>query len=347
MNSVRVTYLHLAIALCLFIVVPKKSEANLFKVINRTGTCVQACDALEIQVNSNLPDADQSNYLKGMANASVASQKGLGASYGSNIEYLEIGFTGALGADLGNNTASDIVSGDVDYNQIRGVGVGAAVSLGLKGSLFGSSIGPLDMKKTSFYGYFLSLDAPDTDGLDGDSTSFGLHMQYKLIEGAGLGLGLFDWGGIDITTGFERASMTLKFAENINESVTDSGSGATASFSGVATVGAEVSTWTIPIEISTNLRLLYATSFFAGVGADLSFGKAKSIANLTGNVAVTGGGTGQASLDLGTEESPSLFAMRAFGGLQLNLTALNAFVLVNQGLTNDSLGIALGVRLAF
>lgn len=340
MKTFRIWHSLLLLALLSFPV-----EAGLFKIINRTGTCVTACDALETQVNTNLPEADQSNYLKGMANASVASQKGLGASYGSNIDYIEVGFTGAVGADLGKNSASDLIGGDVDYNQIRGIGIGAAVTLGLKGSLFGSSIGPLDMKKTSFYGYFLTLDAPDTDGLDGDTTSLGFHMQYKLIGGAGVGFGLFDWGGIDITTGFERASMTLKFAENITESVTEGG--ATASFNGVATVGAEVTTYTIPIEISTNFRLLYATTFFTGLGADLSFGKAKSIANLTGNVSVTGGGTGQASLDLGSEESPSVFAMRAFAGFQLNLTALNAFVLVNQGLTNDSLGVALGIRLAF
>lgn len=322
------------------------ARANLFKIINRTGSCSTVCDQLETQVNNNLPDADQSNYLKGMANASVASQKGLGASYGSNIDYMEVGFTGALGADLGNNSMSDLISGDVDTNQIRGVGVGAAVSLGLKGGLFGSKIGPFDMKRTAFYGYFLTLDAPDTDGLEGDTTSMGVHVQYKLIEGFGAGFGLFEWGGVDVTTGFERSSMKIKFVEPITESVTEGG--ITANFSGTATVGADVSTVTIPLEISTNFRVLYLTSFFAGLGMDISSGKAKSIANLTGDITITGGGggTGQATLDLGSEEGPSAISTRAFGGFQVNLTVLNAFVLVNKGLTNDTLGVAIGARIS-
>ncbi|MCF8059564.1 MAG: hypothetical protein K9K67_09725 [Bacteriovoracaceae bacterium] len=321
------------------------SYAGLFKIVNRTGTCVLACDSLETEVNSNLPSADQSNYLRGMANASVSSQKGLGASYGSNIDYLEVGFTGAIGADLGSNSTSDLIGGNVDYNQIRGIGVGGAVSLGLKGDLFGSSIGPLDMKRTAFYGYFMSLDAPTTDGLDGDSTSMGFHLRYKLIGGGGAGLGVFDWGGIDITTGIERAAMSIKFVKGITETVTSNG--ATASFNGTATVGADITTYTIPLEISTNFRLFYVASIFGGLGMDLSFGKAKSVASLTGDISVTGGGTGVASLDLGSEESPSLFAMRAFTGIQFNLTALKAFILLNKGIANDSLGLALGIRLAF
>ncbi len=329
-----------------FLVWGFSAQAGLFKITNRTGDCTLVCDRLETQVNANLPEADQSNYLKGMANAGVASQKGLGASYGSNIKFMEVGFTGALGADLGNNSMSDLIGGDVDTNQIRGVGVGAAVSLGLKGSNFGSKFGPFDMKRASFYGYFLKLDAPDTDGLDGNTTSLGFHMQYKIIEGFGAGFGFFEWGGVDITTGFERSSMNIKFIEPINETVTEGG--VTANFDGTAAVGAKVSTVTIPLEISTNFRLLYLTSFFGGLGMDLSTGSAKSIANLSGNINITGGsgGTGQATLDLGTEEGPSTISTRAFFGVQFNLTILNAFVLVNKGLTNDTLGLAFGARIS-
>ncbi len=320
-------------------------QAGLFQITNRTGTCSVACDVLENQVNSNLPEADQSNYLQGMANSSVISQKGLGASYGTNIEFIEVGFTGALGADLGNNSTGDLIGGDVDYNQVRGIGIGGAVSLGLKGSLFGSKFGPFDMSRTSFYGYFLNMDPPDTDGLGGETTSLGFHVQYKIIPEVSLGPGLLSWGGVDFTFGFERASMSLQFIETLNETVSESG--ATASFTGQATVGADVTTYTIPFELSTNARLFYVFSTFAGLGADLSFGKAKSIATLTGDVSVTGGGTGDAQLDLGTEESPDTFAFRGFIGIQANLTALNTFLLVNKGFTNGTLGLALGVRLAF
>ncbi len=321
------------------------SHAGLFQIVNRTGTCQSACDFLENEVNDNLPDADASNYLKGMANSSVTSQKGLGASYGSNIEFIEVGFTGGLGADLGDNSTSDLVKGDVDYDQIRGVGFGGAVSLGLKGSLFGNKLGPLDMKRTSFYGYFLDIDPPDLDDIKGKTTSFGLHIQYKLIPQITLGPGLLSWGGVDVTTGLERASMRLNFVKGITESA--SSGGASASFDGTATVGADVTTYTIPLEVSTNVSLLHVFTLFGGMGADLSFGKAESIANLTGNVTVSGGGTGEGNLDLGQEESPDVLSLRGFMGLQLNFTALNTFLLVNKGFTNDTLGLSLGIRLAF
>jgi hypothetical protein len=330
-----------------FLLLMTSAQAKLFKIINRTGDCNTLCDTLENEVNANLPDADQSNYLKGMANASVASQKGLGASYGNNLEYMEVGGTIALGADLGDNSMSDLIGGDVDANQIRGVGVGAAVTIGLKGDLFAKKIGFIDMSRASFYGYFLSLDAPDTDGLEGDTTSMGLHVQYKIIPGFGAGFGFFEWGGIDITTGIERSSMKLKFVEPITETVTEGG--VTATFNGTATVGADVSTTTIPIEVSTNVRLLYITSLFGGLGMDISSGEAKSIANLSGNINITGGsgGTGTATLDLGSAEGPTTISTRAFFGLQLNLAIVNAFVLVNKGLTNDSLGLAVGARIGF
>lgn len=321
------------------------SHAGLFQISNRTGTCSLVCDALETEVNNNLPDADQSNYLKGMANASVASQRGLGANYGHQIDYLEIGFTGTLGADLGNSSTSDLISGDVDYNQIRGVGVGAAVGLGLKGENFASKIGPLDMKRTRFYAYFLKLDAPDTDGLDGDTTSMGFHVQYHLIPEMSVGFGSFGWGGIALTTGFERAAMNLKFTKTLTESA--SASGQTASFNGTATVGAEVTTYNVPIEISTNVHFLYVFSLFGGMGADFSYGQAKSVANVTGTVNVSGGGTGDATLNLGTEESPSLFNLRGFIGTDINLTAIKGFVMLNKSFTNDTIAVSVGTRLGF
>ncbi|MCR9206030.1 MAG: hypothetical protein NXH75_15715, partial [Halobacteriovoraceae bacterium] len=303
------------------------------------------CNALEAEVNNNLPSADQSNYLKGMANASVASQRGLGANYGHQIDYLEVGFAATLGADLGDVGTSDLIGGDVDYNQVRGVGVGAAVSLALKGENFASKLGPLDMKRTRFYAYFLKLDAPDTDGLDGDTTSMGLHVQYHLVPEMNIGFGSFGWGGVALTTGFERASMNLKFIETLTESA--SASGQTASFNGVATVGAEVTTYNVPIEISTNVKFMYVFSLFGGMGADFAFGKAKSVANVTGNVTVSGGGTGDATLDLGTEESPSLFNMRGFIGTDINLTAIKGFVMLNKSFTNDTVSVSIGTRLGF
>jgi hypothetical protein len=321
------------------------SYAGLFKVINRTGTCVLACDTLEAEVNTNLPDADQSNYLKGMANAGVMSQRGLGADYASDIEYMSVSFAAGVGADVGSNSTSDLISGDADFDKVRGIGAGSAVSLSLNGGLFGSKLAGLDSKRMNFTAYFLSVNPPDKDGLSGKTTSLGFNLQYKIIPARQAALGILHWGGVSFTTGLERASTELRFVEAISQSITDTG--VTASFNGTATVGAEVTTYNIPFELSSSIRLFHVLSLFSGLGMDLSYGKAKSIANLTGNVTVTGGGAGDASLDLGTEDSPSTFAFRGFIGTQVNLTAIKVFALVNRGFGNDRVGLTIGARLAF
>lgn len=323
------------------------SYAGLFQVVNRTGTCILACDLLETEVNANLPDADQSNYLKGMANAAVMSQRGLGADYASDLKFLGVSFAAGVGADVGSNSTSDLISGDADFDKVRGIGAGSGVSLTLNAGLFGGKIGMLDAKRLNISAYYLSVDPPDKDGLSGKTSSMGFNVQYKMIPAREIALGIFRWGGIDFTTGFERASTELRFIENISESIVDGGTGATASFNGLVTVGAEVTTYNIPLELSSSIRLAHVLSLFGGLGMDVSFGEAKSIANLTGDVTVSGGGTGEANLDLGTESSPSTFATRGFVGAQVSITAIKVFALVNRGFGNDRVGLTVGARLAF
>jgi hypothetical protein len=321
------------------------ANAGLFEIVNRTGTCSTACDFLENEVNANLPNADQSNYLKGMANAGVISQRGLGADYASDIEFMAVSFAAGVGADVGDNSASDLISGDADFDKVRGIGAGSSVSLSLNAGLFSTKFGGIDPKRLRVSAYFLSVDAPDTDGLKGKTTSMGMNFQYKIVPARQAVLGVFRWGGVDITTGFERAATELSFVENLTESISDLG--VTASFSGIATVGAEVTTYNIPLEVSSSIRLFHVFSLFTGLGMDLSFGEAKSIANLTGNVTVTGGGTGDATLDLGSKASPSTFGFRGFLGAQVSVTAIKVFALVNKGFGNDTVGLTVGARLAF
>jgi hypothetical protein len=321
------------------------ARAGLFTIVNRTGTCATAvCDALETQINNNLPEADQSNYLKGMANSSVASQKGLGVDYASNFSVLVLGGGVGFGADMGSNSLSDVAGGDIDANEIRGFGASSAVMIGVNMGLFSGKIANINPDQTRLYFHYLSVEAPDYDGLGGKSSSFGFHLQYKIIPTQSKGFGSFMWGGVDITTGLEHSSLKISFTETMTESVTVSGQ--TGSFSGIVQVGADISTWSIPLEISTNVKLLYFLSFYGGLGIDYNYGSAKSIASLNGTVTVPGG-SGDGQLDLGSKTGPSSFGFRGFFGTQINLTALKLFVQVTNGFTDDTLGVSLGLRIAF
>ncbi|HRP70334.1 MAG TPA: hypothetical protein PLY93_12440 [Turneriella sp.] len=81
---------------------------------------------------------------------------------------------------------------------------------------------------------------------------------------------------------------------------------------------------TLPIEVSTNIRLFYFLSFYAGGAVDLNVGKATTAIHLTADMkGTTSGGTpqsaGNSRLDSVIESSPQFASARAFVGLQLNL----------------------------
>ena len=318
--------------------------AGLFSIGNRTGNCTLVCGELENQINANLPNADQSTYLKGMANSAVTAQKGTGVDYASNMKLVGFGGAIGVGADLGDNSTSDLISGDVDANQVTGFSATTALYFGFNAGVLSGKLGAVDTKRLNVYLNYLSVDAPDIDGLSGNSKSFGLHFQYKLIPVKSIGLGTFAWGGLDFTTGVEYSKMKLSFKKDFQESYSNGGN--TATFNGTATVGADIQTTTIPLEISTNVHLLYVFNLYGGLGVDLSFGSAESISTLTGDVSVTGG-TGTGSLDLGQKESPDLFSMKGFVGAQFNLAILKFYTQLTKGLTNDTLGVALGARIVW
>jgi hypothetical protein len=324
------------------IILSLNSYAALFSIVDRSGVCSVACDLLETEVNKNLPEADQSTYLKGMANSSVASQKGLGADYATSIDFFIVGWSLGLGADLGDNSMSDVIGGDIDANQIRGFGASSALMVGFNpGMLFKK------LERLRIYLHYLSVDVPDKDDLEGESTSYGFHVQYKLIPARSIGLGLLSWNGVDFTTGMEFSKMKIHFLETFNDTVTYEG--ITANFAGTAQVGADISTTTIPFELSTSFRLAYLLSLYGGLGLDWSFGEAKSIASVSGPITVSGGGggAGSASLDLGAEDSPDSFNVRSFFGLQANVLALRAFAQLNRSISNDTMGVSVGVKVGF
>ncbi|MBT5093165.1 MAG: hypothetical protein HOM21_02910, partial [Halobacteriovoraceae bacterium] len=322
--------------------IPTTSEAQLFKIINRTGLCVGAlCDALEDEVNKDLPDADQSSYLKGMSNAGVAAVKGLGADYASNINLFVVGASVGIGADVGNNSMGDLISGDVKSNQFRGFGVNTSVLVGLNLGIFGDELWGYDLDDFTGFINFMKVGAPKKNGLEADVTAFGMHLQYKYIQPKSVVAGILQWGGVDFTSGFDYAGMDLSFTKSMSKTVSVAGNDGT--FDGTAKVGAEVSTISIPFEVSSNVRLLYLLTLYGGLGADLAFGGAKSIANVTGNISVPGG-SGTANLDLGSEEGPTFLTGRAFAGFQLNLWALRVYAQVNNGFTNDTVSVNVGLK---
>ncbi len=322
------------------------SYAGLFKIINRSGGSDLLFDTLETEINKSLPNADQSSYLKGMANSAVMSGKGIGLDYATDISLVNVGYSMGLGADLGGEGVFDIIDGSVKGNNFRGIGISPSLVIGVNlGILPIKKIGFLDLTRVNLYTNFMSATAPSINGLQGEVSSFGFHLQYKLIPS--VELALVRWTGVDLNFGYEYAKLKLSFQQSLSQNV-DLGGGATASVSGTAQFGADVQTHSIPIEVSTGVRLLYAMTLYGGLGVDLNFGSSKSIASVSAPITTTvPAGTATGVLDLGSDSSPDSFNMRNFIGAQFNITVARFFIQLNNSFTNDSLGILLGGKIAY
>lgn len=349
--------------------------AGPFSIINRsypTGTGADAAvrsaiddafDDVETQVNSELPDTSGGvQYTDAMGNASVMSQKGLGVDYASDMELFMLGARVGAGADVGNNSMSDVLGGDLDAEQISGFGVGLALVGGLNLGMFDwSEEDPDAWFKWSNANLFFNIFKYDLDNDDvtAETTSFGVHLQYKLIESKNYIPFVFKWTGVQVTTGYQYSSLNVGVSKSLTETYTDNvavgGLGnrdVDAEFTGTAGIGAEITTHSIPIEVSTGAQLLYFLTVYGGLGTDISFGSASANASVNGDVdaSIQGVGSsagGTATLDLGVDGGPDAFLGRAFFGLQLNAWLAKINVQLNKSFTNDTFGVNAGLSLVW
>jgi hypothetical protein len=315
------------LVLLLTLMLASESYAKLFTITCQTG-CNSVTNSvfqkLENDVNADLPDADQSTYLSGMADASVASQKGVGVDYINDIDVFVVGLGLGVGAHLGNNTFSDLVGGDIDGEQLRGIGFAPSLMLGINLGMFDLPEWEyFDPNKIKLMVNFFTFKKDDTD-FNAKMTNFGIHARYKLVEDkAILPAKMLHWHGVNIVTGFEYNSLELAYTKadttNVSEGV------ATASLSGSLKVGAKVNSMSIPVAASTGVTLGYAFSLYGGLGADINFGSSESILNVDTTIVADANGdltndaTATGTLNLGQKDGPSTILPRAFVGFQLGL----------------------------
>ncbi|MBC7691439.1 MAG: hypothetical protein H7222_06685 [Methylotenera sp.] len=337
------------------------AHAGLFKITNRnygsaTGNALAQAsvdsvfNTLETQINSKLPNADQSTYLKGIANSAVISGAGVGVDYATKYSLFDVGIAVGVGADLGGASLTDVANGNVKANQIAGFAGQYSLMIGVPAHLSKGKISFLDLNRLKIYVNYLSSSF-NKSGLQSHFSSWGTDFQYKIVPERSAGLGVARWNGVDLTSGVRYSSMDLLIAQAINQSATGTAGGGsvTAAFNGIANVGANVHTFTVPVEVSTSARVAYFLTPYVGLGVDLSFGSATSVANVNGPISVTSnsgptGVTGVGSLDLGENQGPQFLNLRYFVGAQIEAGVVAIFVQLNQAVTNDTTGVAAGLR---
>lgn len=340
------------------------SSAQIFKLkFDSTGNAaIDSFIAAEIKkveddINKDLPNGQPKRLMEGMANSSVMAGKGIGSDYASNMDVFLIGAGIGAGADLEKDKTSK--------SDLSGIGIAPGVVIGANLSFMDTArILGMDTNRLNMYVNFMSYgheqqlgDKGKETDIEADMTAMGVHFRYDWIKGRGSKL--LGWGGVKFHFGYEYNKTELQFSNKLNEAITASSGGATINdtIKGNPKATILVNTHSIPIELSTDVQLLYILSLYGGVGADYNMGTAKGKGDLnsppdsiTCTGGICGGGTNvtvrpEANIDAKGSVNPFLF--RGFAGLQVNLPFIRIFGQVDKSFGNELIGATAGVRFVY
>ena len=314
---------------------------------------------IENEINKDMPSAPPQRMMEGMANASVLAGKGIGADYASGMEVFLIGAGVGAGADLAKDKNTD--------SDLSGIGVAPGVVIGTNLRFLDTArILGMDTNRLNLYLNFMTYkhdqklnDKPgEESNANIDTTSLGFRLRYDWIQGSKSKL--FGWGGVKFHFGYEYNKSNIGFRSKINESISETSSnGEIINGSLVASPEASIASTvhSIPLELSTDIRLLYILSLYGGIGADYSWGQAKGDGAINGgdtpigcSGGVCGGGTSvtvrpEANIDATGKVNPFMF--RGFAGVQVNLPFIRIYVQGNKPIGNDLVGVNAGVRFVY
>jgi hypothetical protein len=259
-----------------------------------------------------------------------------------------------------------------------------ASGIGVQGGfILGTNLSWMDTEKIlglytdrlNIYGNFLTYNTEksigDNEGeASGKFTSIGVHASYDLVLPKGSSL--LRWGGVKVHTGYEFNSTKLKFSTTINQKIDNENNGGTSvigDLNGKPAGNLEVTTHSIPIEISTNVQILYFLSFYTGLGVDVNFGSARGDGSLNadptkldfdvdgdglpdntdsdGDGNTDEGPTVQAEANLDGSGKANSFLYRAFAGVQINIPFVNIFVQADKAIGTELVAATAGVRFVY
>jgi hypothetical protein len=298
-------------------------------------------------------------YVQGFGDAQAFANKGMGADYASNPQALVVGFA----ANVAANTDEQLVRAGKSKNPPI-EGLGTAFSF-----LLGANLGALGVEPLTVYTNFFRGGAGVKD-FSGTWTSFGVHAQLKFFGSRGVGAvrsrsrpggvrkgpnPFFNWGGVDLTTGVEYGRLTLDLAQGLQSEipVTDDASGPRILVDSRGIFDLDMKVWSVPIEVTTNLQVLYFATLYGGVGFDWQAGSNRARMDLDARLlGVIPGDSqrpelGTAKITASEDVGPTPGKARIMLGLQANLWVLRLGTHVNVMPGRGLVGVVLSARLAW
>lgn len=331
--------------LLLLLLVSTNINAKLITVTNVSGT-ENTRAALETYFNQDLPDVDFNGYITGMAQVAPMPVKGQGSDYANDIDVFLFGVNlVGIGVAAGDSGLS------FDTGSVEGMGINSSLTFGL-------NLGMFDLPEMGWFNpndlrVFLNLLPPGIVEIEqdfGNNTAtlsmgyIGLHARYPLIKpvDSGAGYGMAKWGGVHIHTGLEFSSYSFSFAQKFTGS-TEIQQGVSVPITGDFTVGADVSSFSVPVEVSTYGQLAYFLSGYAGLGIDLGTSSASQIQSKDG--LSIDSGTYTAEISKVDDKSGDVFGARYFVGLQLGAPVWKIVnIQLSGNFLNGTYGVTAGTK---
>jgi len=295
-------------------------------------------------INKDIPDGfkNSDNLLTGFGTSSVFSSHGATMRAYADYKFLSISIGTMVGLKLPQGMTNKLTSGNVDLDGLMSedsVFGFNPQALSLHVGINPSSLLKFLPKRLFFglrLGYFnlpdlkIPLKDDTTAALNFDTFTIGLTANYQLIPT--ISLGFIKWRGINIGSGivFQTTKLDLSVPLGKMEQEISTGGGQLDNLTLVlnpnANLNLNIKTFTIPVEVSTAIKLLVFNIPF-GVGFDVGFGGSDLGAGVKSGVNITG-----ANSSLITQEEPGKFEVE-LGNKGIAPNVFNLKIMTGLGFT--------------
>jgi hypothetical protein len=183
-------------------------------------------------------------------------------------------------------------------------------------------------------------------GLDGHLATTGIHVQYRIVPETHRAA--VRWIGVDVTSGLEFARWTIGEGSTLPikfKVANPAGDSEQLTLNATGTLSVVANTFTVPVEVTTGVRLFDVLALYGGGGVDVTAGSASLDVAIAGDMVITSNqqNVGQAMITANGSATSSPLAVHALAGLQVNVPHVHVFV---QGtISPDVEGVIVGLRL--
>jgi hypothetical protein len=287
------------------------------------------------------------DYLRLVGDANAFTTKGLGVDYATNLKFVMVG----AAVNLSANAESALTPDD-----LKGKPPVAALSTNFT-LMGGLNLGLIGLSPVTIFGNYFKGSGNLGDEFTGDLHNWGLHGQLKLgaPDEEKLRHAVLQWGGIAITSGVDYSKTQLRLGKKFKRDFPFgmvAGHSVNVNADNMSALTVDLETYSVPLEVTTALRLLYILTAYGGLGFDWQLGGGSRMAvdmgaSLAGSVMGQETPIGSAKVTASADAEPTAGRVRGILGAQVNIAIVRLFAQLNFIPNPFLASIAFGARLAY